>query len=84
MIPGLENIDSLDRIPISIMRQAREDSGLSFANASAAMGWGRSGDRLKKALGYSEKHRKIATHVPYKDAVKMVRAWNLDPVDYGV
>lgn len=80
----MEEIVDINHIPVSILRQAFEDSGLPLSRASLALGWGKDGGRLRRALGFSGYHGKRATHVPYETATQMVRAWGFDPVEYGV
>jgi hypothetical protein len=80
----MEEIKDINFIPVSIMRQALGDSNMSVSAASAACGFGRDGHRLRRTLGYESYHNKVATHVPYKTAVQLIRGWRLDPVDYGI
>lgn len=80
----MEQIVDINHIPVSIMRQALEDSKLPLSRASTALKWGKDGKRLRRCLGYELFHGKYETHVEYEVAVQMVRAWNLEPVDYGV
>jgi hypothetical protein len=80
----MEQITDINFIPVANMRQALEDSGLALMRASLSIGWGKDGKRLRRTLGYETYNGKHATHVEYDVAVKMVRAWRLDPVDYGV
>jgi hypothetical protein len=80
----MKAIKNIDYIPVSVMRKALGDSGYSVSRASVELGWGKDGHRLQRALGSEPYRGRKATHVSYNVAVKMVRAWNLDPFEYGV
>lgn len=85
MKEDLEPIKDINRIPVSILRQALEDSEFGTTMASSLLGWGKDSTRLRASLGL-RKNRKggIERYVPYDLAVKMIKSWNLDPVDYGI
>ena len=80
----MEPIEDINKIPVSIMRQALSDSGLSVSTAAAKIGWKKDTRRLRRYLGYEPFRGKMLKYVEYEMAVQMVRAWDLDPVDYGV
>lgn len=81
----MREIDNIDLIPVGIMRRALEDSGYGSTMASQALGWGKDSTRLRIALGLRPSRKGITERfVPYELACKMVKSWNLDPVDYGV
>jgi hypothetical protein len=81
----LTNITNLDRIPVQNMRQALADSGLSLGQATRALGWN-DNRRLERLLGLlpAGKTKVPLTHISYDEAVMLIRAWGLYPVDYGV
>lgn len=81
-------------VPAENLRQAFVDSGLTMDVASLALEFRRRHDgkgdsvRLKRRLGFLP-HRSHGRQfwvdvVDYDFAEKVVRAWNLDPVDYGL
>lgn len=80
----MDIITDLDHIPVSVLRQALTDSGYAVTRASIELGWGKDASKLRRALGYKPNRGRYATHVDYDLAVKMIRGWCLDPVDYGV
>lgn len=90
---------AVDRVPAEDMQRALRDSGLSVQMAARRFGYTcppqgsrraprGDGARLKRKLGLlpyrTRGFSSYVSQVPYEDAVKMVRAWNLDPVDYGL
>jgi hypothetical protein len=84
-------------VPVETMQRALRESGLSYTEAARRLGHRRvvrgrpRGDAapLKRKLGMlqsscSRGYRSRVQYVNYDAATKMLRAWDLDPVDYDL
>lgn len=81
--------DDPDRVENEALREAFLRSGKSLGEVAVACGWVKTSadtSRVARALGLirSGGDRKVNRTLPYETAVALVRAMDLDPVDYGV
>lgn len=77
-------------MPVETLQRALDDSGLTASQLAARLGWySANASRVRRQLGLKP-HQKTGgqrvpqRRVPYSRAVEIVRALDLDPVDYGL
>ena len=76
-----------DDYPTAALAKAAEDSGLSMSEIARRLEWTRPDvPRLKRALGLQpdDKNGRPRMACRYETAVKIIRALDLDPMDYGL
>jgi hypothetical protein len=69
-------MQTIDKVPHAEMLRAWKNSGLNYNEAARAVG--------RKDGGALSKRLRNGKDFPYEEAAEYIKAWGLDPVDYGV